>query len=297
MDTAKLRILLSAIEEGSLSSAGEREGYTPSGISRAVAALEEETGFPLLRRGRRGVAPTEACAALLPRIRALLASEERLLQDAAALRGLEYGSLAIGCAYGSCYRFYLAALVAEFTRAHPGVRVDLSEGASSALAAALEEGRGDLCLISRREGSFQWISLRSDRLVAVLPADHPLAGAAAYPVERFRDDAFIEILPGVETDNSRMLRALGIRPNTRFTCTDVFSAFSMAEAGLGVTLADESHLDRWQGRTAALPLSPPQPVELGIAIPSMEAASPAARAFLSALLKRFAPCNFPPPMA
>ena len=54
MDTEKCAALLCALEEGTLARAAERLGYTPSGISRMVAALEEELGFPLLVRGHGG---------------------------------------------------------------------------------------------------------------------------------------------------------------------------------------------------------------------------------------------------
>ena len=61
MDTERVRALLCAIEEGSLPPVSEKLGYTASGISRMMAALEEETGFPLLIRSRTGVIPTEEC--------------------------------------------------------------------------------------------------------------------------------------------------------------------------------------------------------------------------------------------
>lgn len=48
MDTEKYRALLCAIEKGSLSAAGEALGYTPSGISRMMASLEEEVGLSFL---------------------------------------------------------------------------------------------------------------------------------------------------------------------------------------------------------------------------------------------------------
>ena len=65
MDTEKCAALLCALEEGTLARAAERLGYTPSGISRMVAALEEELGFPLLYRSRGGVTATGECEALL----------------------------------------------------------------------------------------------------------------------------------------------------------------------------------------------------------------------------------------
>ncbi|MBQ3263225.1 MAG: LysR family transcriptional regulator, partial [Oscillospiraceae bacterium] len=59
MDTAKCAALLKVLELGSLSAAAEALGYTPSGVSRMMAAMEAETGLPLLRRGRHGVEATE----------------------------------------------------------------------------------------------------------------------------------------------------------------------------------------------------------------------------------------------
>ena len=43
MDTERCRALLCALEEGSLTAVSEKLGYTTSGISRMMAALEEET--------------------------------------------------------------------------------------------------------------------------------------------------------------------------------------------------------------------------------------------------------------
>ena len=66
MDTERISALICTIEEGSLTAAAEKLGYTTSGVSRMMAALEEETGFPLLVRSRSGVIPTEECSQLLP---------------------------------------------------------------------------------------------------------------------------------------------------------------------------------------------------------------------------------------
>ena len=280
METEKYSVLLEALSSGSLSAAAEKLGYTPSGVSRMLAALETETGFPLLRRGRRGVTPTAECERLLPQLRRLVQAAEQVRQQSAAIRGLEEGSLTIGSSYGSYYRD-LAALAAGFCREHPGIQVSLLGGTSTELARAMEEGRADLCVISRREGDFDWLPLRQDRLVAVLPPSHPCAGDAAYPLKRFALDPFIEIRPDAETDNSRIFRRCGVTPNVRYRCADDYAAVSMAEAGLGVTLVNGILLEGRESRTAVLPLSPEQTVEIGVAIPSLDAASPAARRFLS----------------
>ena len=77
MDTERWKILLTAIDKGSLCAAGEALDYTVSGISRSVAALEKEIGFPLLYRSKQGVTPTPACEQLLPCVRELLFAQEK----------------------------------------------------------------------------------------------------------------------------------------------------------------------------------------------------------------------------
>ena len=282
MDTERIRILLKVLEEGSLSAAAEALGYTPSGISRSIAALEEEIGFPLLLRQRRGVLPTGACEEMLPAFRRSLAAAEQLHREAEARKGLHLGTLRIGSSYDS-YFPYLTERIGAFSRRFPGVRIALFEDTSSALGAAVAEGRADLAVISRRDGEFDWLPLERDALLAVLPRNHPLAGAAAFPLERLSEEAYIEIHPGRETDNSRLLSALEIRPRVRFACGDSLAALSLVEAGLGVTLVNALLLENWHGRTAALPLEPPQELEIGIACPRTEALSPAAHEFLAML--------------
>ena len=280
METERIAALLAVLEAGSLSAAAERLGYTPSGLSRAIAALEEETGLPLLRRGRWGVTPTDSCQRLLPYMRRLLSSADQYRQEADAIRGLEQGTLSIGSSYGSYYRV-LAQLVAGFCQAHPGVRVELQQAHSSELAQALEEGRIDLCIISRREGSFDWLPLREDQLVAVIPQDHPCASLPAFPLERFAREPMIAIQPDAETDNARLFRHFRIRPQFFYSCADYAAALTMVEAGLGITMVNQVLLENWTGRAIVLPLDPPQTVELGIAVPSLDAASPAARQFIA----------------
>jgi DNA-binding transcriptional LysR family regulator len=282
METEKIRVLLQVLELGTLSAAAEKLGYTPSGLSRSIASLEQETGLTLLIRERRGVRPTTACEEMLPSWRRVLAAQEQADQALAALLGLDRGRLRIGSSYGS-YLPMLARLVSEFSRQWPGIRVELFEGTSSELGDAVADGQADLALISRRSGDFEWIGWKQDQLMAVLPTTHPLAGESAFPLERFAGEAFIEIHPDRETDNSRLFRQEDIVPRRRFSCGDTLAALSMVEVGLGITLVNALLLESWRGNTVALPLDPPCLVEIGVACAPKEIRSPAAEKFLSLL--------------
>lgn len=280
MDTDKIRALCRALETGSLSAAAEELGYTPSGISRAVAALEEECGLTLLRRGRHGVQPTEACERLMPHFHRILTAQKDLQQEADAIAGVETGRLSIGSSYGNYYGF-LAKLIGGFGRSHPGIEIELFEGTSTELSEAIAEGRADLCVISRRENELEWIPLRKDPMVAVVPESWPFGSAdESYPIGRFAVDPFIEIHPGRETDNSRVFENASIRPNRRYGCADSMAALSMVEAGLGATMINGILLENWHGNARIMPIDPPQMIEIGILMTSPETASPAAKSFV-----------------
>ena len=83
MDIEKCEALLTVLELGNLSAAASALGYTPSGISRMMQSLEEDAGFPLLTRGRNGVAPTSECLQLLPAVREM-ARAGRLYRERSA---------------------------------------------------------------------------------------------------------------------------------------------------------------------------------------------------------------------
>ena len=59
MSIKKYEAFVKIVEVGSLTRAAEELGYTQSGVSHMISALEEDFGFVLLRRSRAGVQLTE----------------------------------------------------------------------------------------------------------------------------------------------------------------------------------------------------------------------------------------------
>lgn len=203
MELDRYRALVCAIEAGSLSAAAERLQYTPSGVSRMIAALEEEHGFPLLLRDRSGVRPTDACKALLPSIRDLLHAGESCAQLSAQLRGLDVGAVTVGTAYSAFYS-PLAHILSDFHVQYPGIQVQLRSGYSTELLGQLNEHQLDLCIISEREGAHNWLPILQDEMTAWLPAGHPLSTLSALPVTAFAEEPYIETYPDKDIDNARV---------------------------------------------------------------------------------------------
>ena len=286
METDKCKVLLCAIETGSISAAAEKMGYTPSGISRSIAALEEDCGFPLLIRGKTGVSPTRECEALLPDISALLGMEDRLSQKAALIRGVESGTVRVGTAY-PVYNHLLAEMIVSFRQLHPNIKISLTEGTSTELCRQLNMRSLDLCIVSKRENIPVFSRITTDNMMMWTGKNHPAAQAGVYHVSDLKNDNFIEIYPEMETDNTIFLQKHHIKTNVCASTSDISAAFSMVEAGLGVVLINRIHTKRWEGDVAAVPLDIKSDVEIGIASLSPEMLSPATAAFLKFIEKEF----------
>lgn len=263
MDVEKARALLCAIEEKSISAAAEKMGYTPSGISRMMASLEDEVGFQLLLRRKEGVSATAECRQMLPVIRELIRSDEECLQMAARIRGMEVGTVTIGSAYSEYYR-WLAASIKKFHQKYPGIRIELSSGYSSELVEKVQNHRLDIAVVSHRDEIDEWIPLCRDPMVAWIPADHPLAGEKAVPVEAFARESYIDSNPEYVTDNALILEKCGISPNIQIQSKDSYASWQMVEAGLGIGLNNYMNSRDRTGDVKVLPLIPEQTIEIGI---------------------------------
>lgn len=282
MDTQKWAVLLAAAEKGSFSAAAEALGYTQSGITHMMNALEQEVGFPLLLRGRHGVRLTADAQALLPRIRALLQCEEALAQEMDGIRGLASGTLRVG-AFSSILVGWLPRVLERFEAAWPGVHIELFDGYTDEMIMWLAEGRVDMAFCSRQQpsDSFDWIPLLHDRLLAVLPPEHPLAARGVIPLAAFAEYPYLEF--STETFSRQAFAAAGVRPAVKSSFNHGMALISMIEHGLGVSILPEMLL-RGRERVVVRPLDPPLQRELWIALPAREKASPAANRFIECAL-------------
>ena len=280
MESARCKAFLASAETGSFSRAAEKLRYTPSGVSQLVTALEQDLGFPLLRRTRRGVTLTDAGEKLLPAIRGFLRQEERIYQLAAEVKGLAVGHITIAT-YSSIATHWLPQVIRDFQQDYPNIELSIIEGIRQEVVQALDESRADVGFLSvQEEMPYDWIPLAEDTMLAVLPKDHPLAGADRYPLARCSEEDFIMPAMGRDADIAPMLERNHITPNIRYATVETFTALTMIENGLGMTVTNELITRNWVCDVVMLPLDPPQQVTFGMAIPSLDHATPAVRRFV-----------------
>ncbi len=280
METARCRAFLAAAETGSFSKAAEALSYTPSGVNQLVTALEKELGFPVFRRNTKGVTLTENGEMLLPAVREFLRQEDRIFELSAEMNGLLIGSVTIA-AYSSIATHWLPAVISAFQQDYPQIRIRLMEGIWQEVSKWLDDRAADIGFFSYQEGMpYEWIPLAEDPMLALLPKDHPLAGAEAYPLKECANDRFIMPALGCDDDVTALFAKNGIVPNVQFTTLESFSVMSMVEQGLGMSVMNELITEKRICDVVKLPLDPPSQITLGIALHSKADISPAVRMFL-----------------
>ena len=280
METARCRAFLAAAETGSFSKAAEALSYTPSGVNQLVTALEKELGFPVFRRNTKGVTLTENGELLLPTVREFLRQEDRIFELSAEMNGLLIGSVTIA-AYSSIATHWLPAVISAFQRDYPQIRIKLMEGIWQEVSKWLDDRAADIGFFSYQEGMpYEFIPLAEDPMLALLPRDHPLANAAAYPLENCATDRFIMPALGCDDDVEALFAKNGIQPNVQFTTLESFSVMSMVEQGLGMTVMNQLITEKRICDIAMLPIDPPSQITLGVAMNSRADVSPAVKMFL-----------------
>ena len=285
MESEKCRALLCAIDKGSITSAAEAMGYTISGISRMMASLENEIGFPLLRRGREGVTPTRECLRLLPAMRELVAQAEQCRQTAGELRGLVSGTIAIAT-FSSVATHWLPNMICRFQKDFPNIDFEVLMGDYPEIEQWILQGRADYGFLHLPvRADLETVCLEEDELMVVLPPEHPLAQLEQVPIEALREVPFILLDKAGNRDRDIMqvFERSGVVPQVRFSTLDDYAVMSMVEHGLGVSILPQLILKRIPYHIALRSLAQPAYRKIGLAMRVGDTLSPAAKRFLEYL--------------
>lgn len=286
MESIKYQALLKTAELGSITRAAEALGYTQSAVSRMIAELEQSWDLPLLTRGRSGAVLTAEGELLLPYLREVRAAHGALDEQVGELHGLTRGTLRVGT-LTSIAVHWLPELMKSFLERYPSIRFELLGSVEYAeIEEWVAQGRADCGFLSPpvRPG-LELVPLRRDQLVAILPPDHPLAQADAYPIAAFAQDPYIRLTEGRDRELAGIFRRQGVTPNVAYTVDDDYAIIAMVESGLGVSMLHELVLRRTPYRVAIKPLDPPQFRDLAL-IARAGQSSPLVRRFIEHVRER-----------
>ncbi|WEH36494.1 LysR substrate-binding domain-containing protein [Streptomyces sp. AM 4-1-1] len=257
MELRQLEYFVAVAEERNFTRAAERVHISQSGVSAQIRRLERELGAELFDRSARITTLTVAGEAALEHARAALASAGAVGQAVGEVTGLLQGRLTVGMVIG-CTLTPLFDALAAFHQAYPGVEISLLEDNSDRLVEGVRAGAVDLALIGTATATpegLDALTIISERLVAVVPAGHPLADQRRVALRDLTAHPIVCMPPGtgLRAVFDRACAARGLQPVIAFQASAAEAIADLAVRGLGVAVLSESmavsHRDRLVART------------------------------------------------
>ena len=288
MDTnvQKYMAFIKTVEYGSFTKAAEILNYSQSAVSRMINDLEKEWNVTLLERNRTGVKLTSDGMKILPIAQSVCREFERLQEQIDEINGLQSGLIRIGT-FSSVATHWLPNIIKEFQKDYPNIDYELLLGDYTEIEEWIKTGRVDLGFLRLPTvDDFETVFLEEDKLLVVLPEDHPLADKDKFPVKALCDYPFMLLEKGAKAEISEVFERNGITPNVHFTTWDDYAVMSMVEGGLGIAILPELILRRIPYRIVAKELDVPAFRRIGMAFRSQNTLSIAAKKFMEYLKYR-----------
>lgn len=287
METARLRAFVEAADRGSVKAAADSLGYTPSAISQLITALEKELGITLFVRSQKGMKLTAEGCEMLPVVRSYLIHEEEIYAYASEIKGITRGKLTIA-AYPSVATTWLPEIVRRFKGDFPGIHINIMESIKSDITHHFEQNVADLAFLAYSEPMpYEWIPLTNVNVIAAVPEGHRLARADRFPIRECENDDFILGSWGKEMEILEILDRNNAHPEIKYTTYDTPATLAMVRMGLGISFVNELSARYWNEHLVKMPLDPPQSISFGVAYPSTDHMTGAAKRFLEYTLSYF----------
>lgn len=220
------------------SSAAEQLYVTETALSRHIKKLEAEIGAPLFYRTTRRVSLTPLGQRLLPYAQQCSALKSEMDAVVAAQLHSEKTVLTISAIEVAGAYIDLPRLLSAFTALHPNIQLNFITPASP----VHDPGCCELSLIPELSGfedpACNRVRIHQDRLLALVPAGHPLAGADALKVEDLKGEQLLLISSGSPLFHicKQICNYHKFQPKVVLTLSSGSSIRAIAEQGVGIGL-------------------------------------------------------------
>ena len=194
MNLTQLRYVRAVAETGSFTQAAEQCHVTQPTLSNGIAQLELELGERFFTRTTRAVAPTPFGERLLPLIVKVLEAQAELIREAESFARPGRAAVRIGTS-PLVRSGWLAPVLEEFHKEHPGVEVILHEQNMDDLYRMLDEGLLDFVfgVAGNRRQSWAAAPLYREPLYFIARGGSELAGRDLVKFEDIVDETFVMV--------------------------------------------------------------------------------------------------------
>ncbi|MCQ4260043.1 LysR family transcriptional regulator [Stutzerimonas stutzeri] len=238
MTVKQLRAFLAVAHTLSFAQACERLHLSQSALSLTIKALEDGMGGRLFSRTTRAVSLTPEGEALLPLARRLLADWDNTEDELRQRFTLKQGRVALA-SMPSFAGNLLPAVLRDFSDQYPSISVTVHDVINEQVMEMVRDRQVELGIAFEPEPGMplSFTPLYTDRFVAVVPADSPLAASGGLIWDELLEHPFITLQ---RPSTVRFMLEDHLRPRGRnlpvqFESHQLATVGRMVACGLGVS--------------------------------------------------------------
>jgi len=154
------------------------------------------------------------------------------------------------------------------------------EGSDQEVNEWLKMQQIDVGFVALPNTQFNVFPFVEDEFLVLLPQNHAYAAEDHIALVQIAAEPFIMSSGGCEPLINAIFTTAGYTPQTRFVLRDMNSIVSFVEVGLGISIVPALALANHPRKIATVPLSPSVTRRIGIAVRSLESATPLTRQFI-----------------
>lgn len=247
MDEKDCELIEMLWETRNITNAAERLFTTQSALTKRIQKLEQELGCELFIRSRKGVLFTPVAERILPYVRQVSDSMDRIRSQVAIYRKEVAGTLKLGVSINFA-RYRLADVLKGFMDQYPNVDIHVSTMQSTNLYQSLVKNEISIAIV---RGSFKWnegmVTLSEEPVCLVTAREHAGEPLNSYPyIGRHTDAGFYDKIQLWRAENGCQ------ESRTNLWVDDIGSCLEMVSRGIGWSILPEICLKQFDGQITPL---------------------------------------------
>ena len=240
----QLRVFVVAAKHLSFTKAAEELFLTQPTVSMQMKQLTKAVGHPLFEQIGKRLYLTQAGEILYESCQRIFSELGEFESAIANMKGLKQGQLNLSAV--STTKYFLPRIIGPFCQKYPGVELSLRFTNHERILQYLNENQDDFYILSQLPSTIDVCAHRilSNPLVAIAPAEHPLAKEINISFERFAQEPLIMREPGSGTRQAleELFHKHEIEPKVRLELGSNEAIKQAILGGLGVSVLSQHTL-------------------------------------------------------
>lgn len=235
MQLLQLQYFLKVAQYEHMSKAAIELDISQSSLSKSIARLEADIGFPLFERKGKQIRLNEYGIIYKEKVEKalqLLTDAENEIYD---LAGLGNTNITIGVMTS----LFLPKLISGFLSQKPTLKISQHVMSDEEMITALKNEKTDICISTSplKDKEIEWIHLFNEEVFLLVPENHRLATKEFVSLPDLKNESFINFPVGLNwrdiTDD--FCKKAGFTPNIVFEGKELSIILNLVKEGVGIS--------------------------------------------------------------